>query len=73
MACVLPANGPPSGLDVTQITYAAFGDDRGTNTFVEPLGGAREKGTDIEGMFSLVYSGGHLLTLTITSLADEMG
>lgn len=41
MAFVLPANGPATALDVTDIMNAEFDDDLGTRMVVEPLGGTR--------------------------------
>jgi hypothetical protein len=75
MAFVLPANGPSTVFDVTDIKDAAFDDDFGTRIVVEPLGGTRKNGLDHEefGMFSERHSGRNLLTLTITSFVEEIG
>jgi len=75
MAFVLPANGPSTVFDVTDIKDAAFDDDLGTRIVVEPLGGTRKNGLDHRefDMFSERHSGRHLLNLTITSFVEEIG
>lgn len=75
MALVLPANGAATALDVTDNMIAALDDGCGTRMVVESLGGTRENGLDHRefGIFSITYSGRHLLALTITSPAEELG